>query len=90
MFGGQGGGIGEMTSDFLINQLVPGGLNSPMGMIADNMIGGNPNNGMNYGGMGGGMNYGGMGGGYGGMGGGFEGHHHGGYHGGYGNNYGYF
>jgi len=31
MFGGQGGfggGLGEMASDFMINQFVPGGLNS--------------------------------------------------------------
>jgi hypothetical protein len=31
MFGGQGGfggGLGEMASDYMINQIVPGGINS--------------------------------------------------------------
>ncbi|CAF1320022.1 unnamed protein product [Adineta ricciae] len=81
------GGFGELASDFAINSLVPGGLNSPMGMIVDNMFGGNPNGGFGMGG-----NFG-MGGG---MGGGFGGHHPygggfgGGYNGGYGGGYGYY
>ncbi|CAF1058170.1 unnamed protein product [Adineta steineri] len=80
-FGGYGnnpfaGGFGELASDYAINRMVPGGLNSPMGMIVDNMFGGNPN-----GGMGMGM---GMGGGFGGS------PFGGGYNGGYGGGYGYY
>ncbi|CAF0956282.1 unnamed protein product [Adineta steineri] len=63
--GGFGGGVQEMASDWAINRFVPGGLHSPMGMMLDNMIGGNPNGGM-QGGFGGGMpgGFGGMQGGY--------------------------
>ncbi|UJR19242.1 hypothetical protein I4U23_022371 [Adineta vaga] len=75
MFGGYGGfnggysgnnnpfagGFSELASDWAINRFVPGGLNGPMGMMADYMIGGNPNG--NFG-FGGGFN-GGYGGGYG-------------------------
>ncbi|UJR13222.1 hypothetical protein I4U23_000244 [Adineta vaga] len=57
MFGGGGnqfsGGIAEFASDWAINRFVPGGLHSPMGMMLDNMIGGNPNGGMQNGFMGG-------------------------------------
>ncbi|UJR11904.1 hypothetical protein I4U23_016082 [Adineta vaga] len=94
MFGGNpfGGGFGELASDFAINRFVPGGLNSPMGMIADNLMGGNPNGGFNMG-MGGGFGGNQYGGGYGGggYGGGYGGGGYGGgYNGGYGGGYGYY
>ncbi|CAF1452882.1 unnamed protein product [Adineta steineri] len=69
-FGGYGnnpfaGGFSELASDYAINRMVPGGLNSPMGMIVDNMFGGNPNGGMGMG-MGGGFGGSPFGGGFGG------------------------
>ncbi|CAF1317978.1 unnamed protein product [Adineta ricciae] len=69
------GGMMEMASDWAINRYVPGGLHSPMGMMLDNMIGGNPNGG--YGGQMGG--FGGPMGGFGGQMGGFGGGMPGGY-----------
>ncbi|CAF3727464.1 unnamed protein product [Rotaria sp. Silwood1] len=40
---GGGGGMQECLTDNLIQNFVPGGLNSPLGETIDNMIGGNQN-----------------------------------------------
>lgn len=79
------GGLNSKISFFALSFLDLNRSLGPMGMMADNMIGGNPNGGF---GMGGGMNYGGGGYGGGGYGGGNQ--YGGGYGGGnqYGGGYG--